>query len=144
MTSSYSVHDSPFFELNCPFTTYEAVKMVLLLPLVPLRLLLVLVGVCTMALLCSLACIGGLGQDQPLPIQRRRLVLLGKEALQLTLWAFGVHVRVQGRDNIQRAHEVGWVFPVWCRCIQIQLNSFPLCCTGSYQLSASLSEPELD
>lgn len=78
--------ESPFLDLgSAPFTALEAVKLVLLLPLVVPR---VLVGV---LVLCLIALINGAAAynwpvDKPLTPARRRVVLVSKELLAIVFW----------------------------------------------------------
>ncbi|KAG2433324.1 hypothetical protein HXX76_008390 [Chlamydomonas incerta] len=94
--------DSPFVELGCPFTAYEAAKLLILLPWVPLRLglggaALVLIAVINSTVAWGVPC------DQPLPAWRRNVVLAAKELVGVVLWAMGFRVRVTGRQHLAAA-----------------------------------------
>ena len=101
----YNLHTSPFLELSSPFTAYEAIKLLLLLPLLPLRLI---VGCAVICIINSLAA-WGVEEGEPLSAWRRRLVLASKELLPAVFLMMGFHVRVQGRENIARAQQLGAV-----------------------------------
>lgn len=102
------VEDVPFIELTTPFSTYEAIKMILLLPLVPIRATLGVLAFCLMTLVNMVAAYG-CANDQPLSPWRRQLVLWGKELLIGTIWSMGFRVRVNGRENIAKAEALGSV-----------------------------------
>lgn len=82
---SHVVADSPFIELNCPFTLYEALKMALLLPLVPLRIVVGGLALVAIAVINSIAA-WQWPLDKPLTPMRRKLVLFSKELVLVTLW----------------------------------------------------------
>ncbi|PNW78002.1 hypothetical protein CHLRE_10g460350v5 [Chlamydomonas reinhardtii] len=102
------LRDSPFLELGCPFTAYEALKMLLLLPWVPLRLCLGGAALVALAVINSAAA-WGVPPDQPLPAWRRNVVLASKELVGVVLWALGFRVRVAGRRHLQQALQLGAV-----------------------------------
>lgn len=103
--SAYNTLDSPFLDLDSPFTPWEALKMAMLLPLVVPRVLL-----CVIAMMCLAACsyIAASGCDltQPLPRWRRRLVLFASCFARVVLWALGYRLTWRGLDNIRRGADV--------------------------------------
>lgn len=107
-TQLYNVQNSPFLELRCPFTAYEALKMVLLLPLLLPR---VLVGVGAIALIAAInSCVAwNWPVDRPLTPWRRRLVLASKELVFVVFTMIGFRVRVRGREHIAAAERLGAV-----------------------------------
>lgn len=54
----YDVVNSPYLELETPFTLWEAVKMALLLPTVPFRLCIAVAAIVAVALVNSIAIFG--------------------------------------------------------------------------------------
>ncbi|GLC72510.1 hypothetical protein PLESTF_001258800 [Pleodorina starrii] len=100
--------DSPFVELGCPFTLYEAFKMALLLPLLPLRLAFGGLALVAIATINSLAA-WNWPLDTPLTPWRRRVVLLSKELVLVVLWCLGFRLRVRGRENIKLGERMGAV-----------------------------------
>ncbi|KAI8464591.1 MAG: hypothetical protein J3K34DRAFT_439899 [Monoraphidium minutum] len=74
----YDMHDSPFIELQTPMTAWEIFKMVVLLPLLPLRLFFVFCAVIGVAV-CNSILIAGCDLEQPLPRWRRRLVEISSQ-----------------------------------------------------------------
>lgn len=102
------VEDVPFFELTTPFNTYELVKMIVLLPLVPIRLVIMVLSFSLMAFINAAAAYG-CPIDQPLSAPRRQMVLWSKELLAITFWSLGFRIRVKGRENIAKAEAMGSV-----------------------------------
>eukprot|EP00775_Hariotina_reticulata_P010920 gene10919-11075_t len=104
----YDVVNSPFIELETPFTTWEAIKMVLLLPTVPLRLVICVVSIIMVAIVNSIA-IFGCDLEKPLPAWRRRLVEISSQTCSGTvLRAMGFWwPRVEGLENYRRGQEMG-------------------------------------
>ncbi|GLI63753.1 hypothetical protein VaNZ11_006826 [Volvox africanus] len=102
------VESSPFIELGCPFTLYGALKMLFLLPLLPFRLAIGGLALVTIAVTNSLV-IWNWPLEKPLPPWRRRVVLLSKELVLVTLWCLGFRIRVRGRENIKTAERLGAV-----------------------------------
>lgn len=104
----YDTYNSPFIELQTPLTAWEIVKMVVLLPTVPIRLLLIaccIVGVAA----CNTIAIAGCDLDKPLPRWRRRLVELssqGFNAVILRLAGFW-WPRVTGREHWEEGRKIG-------------------------------------
>eukprot|EP00878_Enallax_costatus_P033598 GHUV01037130.1.p1 GENE.GHUV01037130.1~~GHUV01037130.1.p1 ORF type:complete len:117 (+),score=8.54 GHUV01037130.1:244-594(+) len=74
----YDVHNSPFVELETPFTVWEAVKMIILLPTVPVRLFIIFVLTIAVSIVNSLA-IYGCDLEKPLPHWRRRVVEIASQ-----------------------------------------------------------------
>lgn len=111
MTSAsgkYDVRSSPFLELQTPFTAYEAFKMVVLLPLVPLRILIAVLA-CSVVAIINTCAAWGWPVDKPLTAKRRAWVLFSKEFLVVALWMLGFKVSVKGRENIRKAEDLGSV-----------------------------------
>jgi hypothetical protein len=80
-----SLENSPFIELGCPFTLYEAIKMLLILPLVPLRLVIGGLALVAISVINSVT-VWKWPLEKPLTPWRRRVVLLSKELVLVTLW----------------------------------------------------------
>lgn len=107
-SSMYDVRSSPFIELKTPFTAYEAFKMVLLLPLVPIRLLVAVLACSVIAVINTFAA-SNWPLTKPLPKARRDWVLFSKEIFIVALWMLGFRVKVTGREHVKRAEQLGSV-----------------------------------
>eukprot|EP00798_Chlamydomonas_sp_ICE-L_P011193 gene11193-18810_t len=99
------IEDSPFVELDRPFTAYEAFKMVVLLPLAIPRALIGCLALVLIALINVLAVLGCGDIEAPMPAWRRRIILASKELLVVVVVMLGFKVTVKGRENIKKAEE---------------------------------------
>lgn len=106
--SLYDTNNSPFLELRTPFTTAEAWRMLILLPLVPIRLAIAILACCIVAAINTVAA-WNWPVAEPLTHQRRSWVLFSKEFLIIALWMLGFRVKVRGRENIAKAEALGSV-----------------------------------
>ncbi|GIL63125.1 hypothetical protein Vafri_17254 [Volvox africanus] len=104
----YDTKNSPFLELRTPFSDAEAWRMLLLLPLVPLRLLVAALACCVVAAVNTLAA-WNWPVAEPLTESRRSWILFSKEFLLVVLWMLGFRVKVRGRENVARAAALGSV-----------------------------------
>lgn len=98
--------DSPFFEYGTPFTAYEAFKLVLLLPLVPIRVLLGCLAIALIALINGLAAYNW-PVDKPLTPKRRSIVLQSRKLLTIVFYCLGFRIRVNGWEHIEQAERLG-------------------------------------
>ncbi|EFJ51694.1 hypothetical protein VOLCADRAFT_73089 [Volvox carteri f. nagariensis] len=104
----YDTNASPFLELRTPFTDKEAWRMLVLLPLVPVRLFIAILTCCLVALINTLSA-WNWPVAEPLTERRRAWVLFSKEFLIVVLWMLGFRVKVKGRENIAKAEALGAV-----------------------------------
>ncbi|KAK9807513.1 hypothetical protein WJX72_001238 [[Myrmecia] bisecta] len=102
----YDTKNSPFLELQTPFTTWEAVKVVLLAWTIPLRLF---VGILGLLVLAAMSYVAALGWpiDQPFPKWRRELVKASRHCAGVVLFCMGFQIHVKGWHNVKKAEEVG-------------------------------------
>lgn len=98
MADASAVPSSPFLELERPFTSYEAFKLVLLLPLMIVKLIIGVGTLCLIALLNSLAAMGN-ADDQPLSPARRQVILFTSRYL-LPVVHVCIGFRVRGKRGI--------------------------------------------
>ena len=80
-----SISDSPFLELQAPFTAYEAFKMVLLLPVAIPRAIIGVLAIALVALINSIAA-WNWPVNKPLTPRRRAAILWSKELLIIVFW----------------------------------------------------------
>lgn len=99
------VSDSPFLELQTPFTAYEAFKFVLLLPVAVPRALIGVLAIALVALINSIAA-WNWPVNKPLTPRRRAAILWSKELLIIVFWCLGFRIRVKGREHIKTAEEL--------------------------------------
>ncbi|WIA30170.1 hypothetical protein OEZ86_000262 [Tetradesmus obliquus] len=104
----YDVVNSPYIDLESPFTLWEAVKMALLLPTVPLRLCICVISIILVAIANSIA-IAGCDLSKPLPRWRRRMVEISSQAASGTcLRAVGFwNPRVVSYHNYTKGQQLG-------------------------------------
>ncbi|GBF97219.1 lysophosphatidylcholine acyltransferase [Raphidocelis subcapitata] len=74
----YDTYNSPFIELQTPLTAWEIVKIVIMLPTIPFRILFIACCVFGVAV-CNTIAIWGCDLERPLPRWRRRLVELSSQ-----------------------------------------------------------------
>eukprot|EP00803_Ostreobium_quekettii_P008157 evm.model.scf_3012.1 EVM.evm.TU.scf_3012.1 scf_3012:3275-11455(+) len=98
----YDTRNSPFLDLQSPFTAWEKVKMALMIVTVIPRALLGLIALSCMALMSTVATLGW-PLDKPLPPERRRIVLLSRHFAMFCIWLLGFWVRYYGWENIKEA-----------------------------------------
>ncbi|EFJ39592.1 hypothetical protein VOLCADRAFT_100782 [Volvox carteri f. nagariensis] len=82
--------------------------MALLLPLLPLRIAIGGLALVAIAIINSLAA-WNWPPEVPLTPWRRRIVVLSKELVVITLWCLGFRIRIRGRENIKIAERLGAV-----------------------------------
>ncbi|GFR51156.1 hypothetical protein Agub_g13511 [Astrephomene gubernaculifera] len=107
-STKYDTRNSPFLELQTPFTDAEALRMVILLPLMIPRFLIAVLTVSIVAIINTIVA-WNWPVDKPLSVKRRALVLWSKELLIVVLWMLGFKITVKGRENIAKAEELGSV-----------------------------------
>jgi 1-acyl-sn-glycerol-3-phosphate acyltransferase len=104
----YDTLNSPFLELNAPFTLLELLKLLFVLPLLPLKIAVVLTASLAVGVLNALAT-NGCDLDHPLPRWRRRLVELSSQTCtSIILAAAGFYwPRVKGLQHLKKGLEEG-------------------------------------
>jgi lysophosphatidylcholine acyltransferase / lyso-PAF acetyltransferase len=104
----YDTNASPFLVLDAPFTWWEALKLLVVLPLLPLKIGVVLTASLAVGV-CNAFAVGRCNLDEPLPRWRRRLVELSSRVCTGTILAAAGFYwpRVKGRHNLKRGLEEG-------------------------------------
>eukprot|EP00892_Ulva_mutabilis_P005918 jgi/Ulvmu1/3699/UM170_0005.1 len=102
----HNVKTSPYLELHNPFTVWEGIKMLLLLPIAALRALLLILTLLLFALVSSLATAGARDRA-PLPQWRRNIILGSRILGRFVLVCLGFWVNVDGWDHYTQARRSG-------------------------------------
>lgn len=106
----YDTRASPFLVLDAPFTRWEAVKFAFFLPLLPLKIIVILIAALAVGVL-NAAAVGNCDLDQPLPRWRRLGVELSSRLCTRTILAAAgfYRPRVKGREHLKQGLEQGAV-----------------------------------